>query len=786
MPDHSDALQLAWNAAVGEAAHADFEFIEPLHLLIGICSLDRALRPDGTEEAALSGSALKTALDEWASVAEVLSNAGADPAKLRRAARVTAGRGGFVKKPRKTVSRSALSREVFREAEMLATDLGASTVTVVHLLAALLHDQSVSGFLRQAGASADSMRAALLSGPAAAKAQPQPQRLAGAPAEATPLQPLSGLLAKFGKDLTKLAADGRIHECIGRRDEMLQLVRTLSRETKSNPLLLGDPGVGKTAIVEGLAWRISRGKSLTGKRLVQLQIADLVAGTKNRGDFEQRLKSILDELAQAPDTVLFLDEIHTLIGAGEASGSLDAANIMKPALARGEIKCIGATTMAEYRKYIEKDPALERRFQPIQIKEPSIEETIEMLAQFYVPKFKEVQNVDVEPAAIESAVKLAVRYLPDRRLPDKAIDLLDEACARVSVPVLSALPGAAPEQSGGTVTCATIAEVLSDWTSIPIGNLAEDERARLLHMAADLKARVIGQDEACEKVAHVVQRARAGLKAPGRPIAVFLFLGPTGVGKTELAKATAAFLFGSEKSMIRVDMSEFMEKHTVSRLIGAPPGYVGHDEEGQLTGPLRRTPFSVVLLDEVEKAHPDVLNLFLQVFDDGRLTDSKGRTVDATNALFIMTSNVGHGAKVGFRPEQTDPRSGPLLTELKKAFRPEFLNRLDDIVVFKHLGFEGMKAIAAALIDGLRGQLRGQGLQLDVTAAALRWLCEHGYDECNGARPLRRLIETTVNDQIANAILQGELRARQTILVDVEADSLKVGLLADKGGNRNM
>jgi ATP-dependent Clp protease ATP-binding subunit ClpC len=777
MSDHSDALQLAWNAAAGEAARADFEFIEPLHLLIGICTLGKALRSDVSQELELSDASLRAANDEWAGVARALSRPGAGPTELRRSARAAAGRGGYKKSGRRTVSRSVVSREVFRDAELLAANLSAPRVTIAHLLAVLLRDQSVAGFLKQAGANLDTIRATLLNGPPVAKPQARQEQPSDTPSpEAVPAAPLSGLLAKFGKDLSKLAADGKVHECIGRRDEMLQLVRTLSRETKSNPLLLGDPGVGKTAIVEGLAWRIAHGKSLPGKRLVQLQIADLVAGTKNRGDFEQRLRTILDELTKAPDTILFLDEIHTLIGAGEASGSLDAANIMKPALARGEIKCIGATTVAEFRKYIEKDPALERRFQPIQIKEPSIEETIEMLAKFYVPKFKESQNVDVQPAALESAVKLAVRYLPDRRLPDKAIDLLDEACARVSVPVLSALPGAVPEYSGGIVTTETIAAVLSDWTSIPIGNIADDERERLLHMADDLKARVIGQDEACEKVARVVQRARAGLKAPGRPIAVFLFLGPTGVGKTELVKATAAFLFGSEKSMIRVDMSEFMEKHTVSRLIGAPPGYVGHDEEGQLTGPLRRAPFSVVLLDEVEKAHPDVLNLFLQVFDDGRLTDSKGRTVDATNALFIMTSNVGHGAKVGFRPEQTDPRSGALLAELKKAFRPEFLNRLDDIVVFRPLAFGDMKRIADVLLGQLRTQLGGQGLRLEVTEAALAWLCEHGYDESCGARPLRRLIEQTIQDEIAAQLLRGPARAGGQVLVDCVDGSLAVSL----------
>ena len=535
---------------------------------------------------------------------------------------------------------------------------------------------------------------------------------------------------------------------------------------------LGDAGVGKTAIVEGLAWRIAQGKSLPGKRIIQLQVAHLVAGAKYRGEFEERWQTILREAAQAPDVILFLDEIHTLVGAGDRAGALDAANIMKPALARGEIRCIGATTLAEYRKHIEQDPALERRFQPIMVNEPSPEETRQILQSCYAARFAERHRVIVEPGALEAAVRLSARYLPDRRLPDKAIDLLDEACARVAVPVLSVLPGDKPETAGGLVTAGAVAQVLSEWTRIPVAQMGEDERERLLGMAGELKARVIGQDQACEAVAQAVQRARAGLKAPGRPIAVFLFLGPTGVGKTELAKATAAFLFGSGRAMVRLDMSEFMEKHTVSRLIGAPPGYVGYEEEGQLTGALRRTPFCVVLLDEVEKAHPDVLNLFLQVFDDGRLTDSKGRTVDAANALFVMTSNVGREAGVGFRPEDSEARAEGLLAEVREAFRPEFLNRLDGMVVFRPLAREHIRGIARLMLGDLEKRLRARQIGLEVSEAAIEWLCDKGYDPSHGVRPLRRLIEQQLENSIATRILREQVRPGHIVLVERKADAL--------------
>ena len=536
--------------------------------------------------------------------------------------------------------------------------------------------------------------------------------LACLPPAASPPPPVpASFLKQFGKDLTQLARDGKIQPCIGRRDELLQIIRALSRETKNNPLLLGDAGVGKTAIVEGLAWRIAQNKdaALVGKRIVQVNTADLVAGTTYRGDFEARMQGLLREVAASPDVLLFIDEIHTLVGAG--GGALDAANILKPALARGELRCIGATTLAEYRKYIERDAALERRFQPITVSEPTAAEAVEMLTRGFLHRFEQKHGVTISPEAIPAAVSLSVRYLRARRLPDKAVDVLDEACARVAVPILSLQPGDKIEAA--VVTADVVRQTVAEKTGIPLAQMDAGERERLGGMADQLKRRVIGQDPACDLVAQAVQRSRAGLKAPNRPVAVLLFVGPTGVGKTELAKATASFLFDSERAMLRIDMSEFAEKHTVSRLIGSPPGYVGHEEEGQLTGPLRRSPYCVVLLDEVEKAHPDVLNLFLQVFEDGRLTDAKGRTADASNALFILTSNLGRAQSrpaIGFGQAAGAGSAAIPEAAVRAAFRPEFFNRLDAVVAFNPLSDDDMAKIADLMLAQIKDRLAAQDI----------------------------------------------------------------------------
>jgi ATP-dependent Clp protease ATP-binding subunit ClpC len=764
MPNISIGLDFAWQIAVIEAAHGRHEFIEPEHLFIGVCKVANLLQLADWSRLGLPDDAASLLEAEAKSLASLFDQFHPDHVALYREVRQRKGRGGF-EREQNSIHRSTASRAAFDRADKLATD--APAVTTLHLLAAMLDetDGGVAAILREKGVDISSFQSAALealpAGPEESKDKAvRPHRQSNTK---------TSLLLSYGRDLTQLAREGKIHQCIGRRDELLQIVRTLSRDTKNNPLLVGEAGVGKTAIVEGLAWRIAEGKSLAGRRIIQLQMADLVAGTKYRGEFEERLQAVVREAAQATDVILFIDEIHTLVGAGAGSATLDAANIIKPALARGEIHLIGATTLAEYRKHIEKDPALERRFQPITILEPSPDEAIIILREFYAARFEERHHVTIEAAAIEAAVHLSVRYIHDRRLPDKAIDLLDEACARVIVPALSGMPGEKEDLSGGVVTADVIAAVVSEWTGIPVSPMPEDERERLMRMADALEARVIGQADACERVAQAIQRARAGLKAPARPVGVFLFVGPTGVGKTEMARATAAFLFGNDRAMIRIDMSEFMEKHTVSRLIGAPPGYVGHDEGGQLTNALHDNPYSVVLLDEIEKAHADVLNLFLQVFEDGRLTDSKGRTVDAANALFIMTSNIGGEAGKGLDDQA---RTEVILAEVMRSFRPEFINRLDDIIVFRPLAREHTKQIARLMLSDLERRLEAQGIGLDVREAAIEWLCEQGYSETYGARPLRRVIEQHIENPIAGKILRGNVKPGHIVGVDVKDGTL--------------
>ena len=593
------------------------------------------------------------------------------------------------------------------------------------------------------------------------------------------------LLDRFGRDLTRLARERKLNPIIGRRPEMLEVIRTLSRRTKNNPLLIGEAGVGKTAIAEGGAMRIVEGKDqLQGKRIVELNMGALIAGTKYRGEFEERLTGIIKE-ASNPNIILFIDEIHNIVGAGRAEGSMDASNILKPALARGEISCIGATTIDEYRKYIEKDSALERRFQPIMVEEPGTDEAKEILMGLKA-KYEGHHNVKISDSAIDAAVELSARYLPDRRLPDKAIDLLDEACSRKKVPVLSMYSKGElkedfkDEFEGSEVTGDDIAAVLAEHTGLPVKKLTEKERDRILNIEAELKKRVIGQDEAIAAVSKRIKMAMAHLTALEHPIGVFLFLGPTGVGKTELAKALAAFLFGSEKALIRLDMSEYMEKHTVSKLIGAPPGYVGYEEEGNLTGALREKPYSVVLLDEIEKAHPDVFGLFLQVFDEGRLTDSKGRTIDAKNAIIIMTSNIGSEVYLNFKthPEEgewenlSDEDKRELENKVAGTFRPEFLNRIDELIIFKPLGREGLKEIAGLMLGDLKERLKEKEITLEVSDNAVEHLCIKGYDAANGARPLRRVIERLVTEPLSERILSGELKPGSTVFVDADNERI--------------
>ncbi len=582
------------------------------------------------------------------------------------------------------------------------------------------------------------------------------------------------LLDKYGRDLTAQAAAGRIGPAIARDSEIRALARTLARNKKNNPLLLGDAGVGKTAVVEGLAYAIHEGtapKSLLNRRIVQIEIGTLVAGTSLRGQFEERLIGIVDEVKNAGNVILFIDEIHTIVGAGDTIDSnLDAANILKPALARGDLNCIGATTHEEYRRAIAQDPALDRRFRTIDIDEPSQDNTIQIL-EGQRKKLEDHHGVHINPDALKAAVNLSVRFMPDRRLPDKALDLLDEACTRVTIRSISP-----DEESSGSpeVEVANVAAVLSDWTGIPVTDLTTDEKRRLAGLEAALMERVIGQDEAVRTVAAAIKTARAGLSNPLRPIGVFLFVGPSGVGKTELARALAEFLFGSDEAMLRLDMSEFHDSHTVARLIGAPPGYKDTQRGGQLTDGLRRRPYSVVLLDEVEKAAPEVFDIFLQVFDEGRLSDAHGRYVDARHSIFIMTSNIGTdetGKALGFGASDTPP---DYAAHLKDFFRPEFLNRVDETITFRPLTTEALSRILELQLGDLRERLTSQKLTLTLADDARALILQKGYDPISGARPLRRAIERLVTRPLSAKIIEDAFEPGSIIVARVDGkDRLK-------------
>ena len=562
-------------------------------------------------------------------------------------------------------------------------------------------------------------------------------------------------LEEFGYDITQAAREGKLDPLVGREDEIQRVIQILGRRRKNNPMLVGDPGVGKSAIVEGIAIKIVNGDIppvLADKRLISLDLGSIVAGTKYRGDFEKRLKNIINEAASSPDVILFIDEFHTIVGAGGASGSLDAANMLKPALARGEIQCIGATTMDEFKKSVEKDGALDRRFQKIVVERTDIDHSISILSRLKT-NYEKHHNVTYTDEAIEACVRMSERYITDRCLPDKAIDAMDEAGSKVRL--------RNPKKTG-KVTAEDVADVISNMTGIPSGRVAENESSRLLKMRDVLRKRIIGQDEAIDKVVRAIQRNRAGIKDPGKPIGTFLFFGPTGVGKTQLAKSLAEYLFDSEDNMIRLDMSEYMEKFNVSRLIGAPPGYVGFEEGGQLSERVRRKPYCVVLLDEIEKAHPDVFNLLLQIMDEGRLTDSTGRTVSFRNTIVIMTSNVGsreleeYGSGVGFSTSSRNVegnRKTVVEKAVRKAFPPEFINRVDEQVFFSHLDREDIEKIIDIELKGLKARVKEAGFELSVTASAKRLVAEEGYDPNYGARPLKRAIQKLIEDPVSERII---------------------------------
>ncbi|MCU0482949.1 MAG: ATP-dependent Clp protease ATP-binding subunit, partial [Chloroflexi bacterium] len=707
-----------------------------------------------------------------------------------------------------------------------ARRLGHNYIGTEHLLLGLVREGEgiAAGVLESLGVNLDKVRHEVI--------RVLSQSSAAGPAQEAKRSSKTPTVDQLGVNLTDAARSGKLDPVIGREKEIERVIQILSRRTKNNPALIGEPGVGKTAIAEGLAHRIVANdvpETLLNKRVLTLDIGSLVAGTKYRGEFEERLKKIIEELRSTNDAILFIDELHTLVGAGAAEGAIDAANILKPALSRGELQCIGATTLDEYRKYIERDAALERRFQPVMVDEPTLEQTVEILFGIR-ERYEQHHKVAITDEAVRAAADLSIRYITDRHLPDKAIDLVDEAASRVRLRYASAplelreaqkeldrvgrekdaainaqeyetaarLREAETEaqeradqlraewQSRVTAEQARvdeedIAQVVALWTGIPVTRIAQEESERLLQMEDQLHKRVIGQQEAIETVSRAVRRARAGLKDPKRPIGSFVFLGPTGVGKTELAKALAEFMFGSEDALIKIDMSEFMERHNVSRLVGAPPGYVGFDEGGQLTEAVRRKSYAVILLDEIEKAHPEVFNILLQILEDGQLSDAKGRRVDFRNTIVIMTSNLGarqlqSGGSLGFRPfgETEEARAEQsyevirekVMTELKNAFRPEFLNRIDATIVFRPLTQDEIRQIVDLMLARVKDRLRAQQMTLEVTQAAKDHIIKIGYDAAYGARPLRRVIQNMIEDVLAEQLLLGRYSVGMTIIVD--------------------
>ena len=718
------------------------------------------------------------------------------------------------------------ARKVLTLAQDEAQRFNHNYIGTEHLLLGLVREGEgiAAGVLESLGVNLDKVRHEVI--------RVLSQSSAAGPAQETKRASKTPTVDQLGINLTEAARAGKLDPVIGREKEIERVIQILSRRTKNNPALIGEPGVGKTAIVEGLAHRIVNNdvpETLLNKRVLTLDIGSLVAGTKYRGEFEERLKKIIEELRNTNDAILFIDELHTLVGAGAAEGAIDAANILKPPLARGELQCIGATTLDDYRKYIERDAALERRFQPVMVEEPTLEQTIEILKGIR-ERYEQHHKVTITDDALRAAADLSVRYIADRHLPDKAIDLIDEAASRVRLRYASAPPDLREAQkelervthdkdsaintqeyeetsrlreaetsarervdtlraewqakvvaAEPTVDEEEIAHVVAMWTGIPVTRIAQEESERLLHMEDHLHKRVIGQQEAIETISRAVRRARAGLKDPKRPIGSFIFLGPTGVGKTELAKAVAEFMFGSDDALIKVDMSEFMERHNVSRLVGAPPGYVGFDEGGQLTEAVRRKSYAVILLDEIEKAHPEVFNILLQILEDGQLTDAKGRRVDFRNTIIIMTSNLGArqlqtNSSLGFRSfgETEAARAeasyenmrDKVQAELKTSFRPEFLNRIDAMIVFRTLTQDEIRVIVDLMLARVRDQLRTQQMSLEVTQAAKDHIIKIGYDVAYGARPLRRVIQNMVEDVLAEQLLLSRYKPGTTIVVD--------------------
>jgi len=801
----SEGARRVLTRAQGEAQRLGHSYIDTEHMLLGIAG----------EESGIT--------------AKVLTNLGVSMSKIQAAVEFVIGKG----ERRATSGDIDLAPRAKRAIEFAVDEarrLNSSYIGVEHLLLGLLRESEGVAFsvLESFGITLERARDEVSR---VVRQESARARATGRVASRTPT------LDQLGTDLTGLARADKLDPIVGRHKEIERIIQILSRRTKNNPALIGEAGVGKTAIIEGLAQRIVAGEIpevLQGKRIIALDIGALVAGTKYRGEFEERMKRVIEEDKTAGNCILFIDEMQTIVGAGAAEGAVDASNLLKPALSRGEIQVIGATTLDDYRKYVEKDPALERRFQPVLVAEPTVEETLDILRGIK-HRYEEFHQLDISDEALQMAAPLATRYIADRFLPDKAIDLIDEASSRVRIKRGSAPIGLAEarralesvrrekeaaiasqqyeysselrdrelqlteklevmekewkvkqEQGRPVVTSEDIAEVASMWTGIPVVKLTTDETSRLLQMEEALHRRIIGQDEAIETVAKAVRRARAGLKDPRRPIGVFIFLGPTGVGKTELVRALAEFMFGGEDALVRLDMSEFMERHTVARLVGAPPGYIGYEEGGQLTEAVRRKSYCAILLDEIEKAHYDVFNILLQIFDDGHLTDAKGRRVDFRNSIIVMTSNVGaelikrdmtlgfaaHVEGEGKQQMEYGKMKKQVLDRMKEKFRPEFLNRIDDTVVFHALSKEHIRQIVDLMLNQVVASLAEKNITLQVTDEARDFIGNKGYDPVFGARPLRRTIQNLVEDPLSEALLRGEFLSGDTVVVDCVEESI--------------
>ncbi|MBR3988432.1 MAG: ATP-dependent Clp protease ATP-binding subunit [Clostridia bacterium] len=794
----------AMNFSIDEAAKMGHTYIGTEHLLLGL-------------------------LEEQTGVAAVtLKECGLKEEALRAKIETAIGKG--VKTTLTPEDFTPRTKRVMQTAVITSAHAGHSFVGTEHLLVALLseRDSYAVKFMEELSVSVNSVLTALKA------SLSEESDTDFSPQSAEKNKDSKGKnknLEKFGRDLTEAAKNGEIDPVIGREQEIRRVIEILSRRTKNNPVLIGEPGVGKTAVAEGLALKISKGEVpelLKDKRVFSLSLTGMIAGTKYRGDFEERIKAVIDELKKDKNTILFIDELHTIVGAGSAEGSADAANILKPTLAKGDFQVIGATTLEEYRKYIEKDSALERRFQPVKVGEPSKDEAKEILKGLR-DKYEAHHKVKISDEAIDAAVEMSSRYIADRYLPDKAIDLIDESASRLRLKEQTAPPELKTmeeevarleiekaeavsnqdferaakvrdkqknlkdaleskreewktqnEANVSVVTKEDIAKTVSDWSGVPVEELSKEESERLLNLESELHGRVIGQDKAVTAVAKAIRRGRAGLKEENRPIGSFIFSGPTGVGKTELTKALAVSMFGDENAMLRLDMSEYMEKHTVSKLIGSPPGYVGFDDGGQLTEKVRRKPYSVILFDEIEKAHPDVFNMLLQILEDGRLTDSQGRTVSFKNTVIIMTSNVGarlitdKAKSLGFDTTEAkaDDVRETVLSELKKVFRPEFLNRVDDIIVFNKLTKDEVKKIAGLMIDALGKRLKALGYDLEYTDKVLEHIAEKGFDEAYGARPVRRAVRSLMEDELSEKLLSGEFKDKTKILCDFDGEKI--------------